>query len=107
MDISYEEFKRLDLRTGKVVSVEDHPNADKLYLITVDLGTEQRKMVAGIKPWYQKEDLVGKNVIVLTNLAPKNIRGIESHGMILASLAGNQLAILTLDKDLPPGSPVS
>ncbi len=107
MDISFEEFKKMDLRVGKVVDVEDHPNADKLYLVTVDLGNEKRKMVAGIKPWYQKEELVGKNVIVLTNLATKNIRGVESHGMILASLANNQLAILTLDRDLPPGSPVS
>ncbi|HOL65945.1 MAG TPA: methionine--tRNA ligase subunit beta [bacterium] len=107
MDISYEEFKKMDLRVGKVIAVEDHPNADRLYLITVDLGTEQRQMVAGIKPWYQKDQLIGRNVVVLTNLAPRNIRGVESHGMILASLANNQLAILTLDKDLPPGSPIS
>jgi len=107
MDISFEEFKKMDLRVGKVVAVEDHPNADRLYLVTVDLGNEKRKMVAGIKPWYQKEELMGKNVIVLINLAAKNIRGVESHGMILASLANDQLSILTLDRDLPPGSPVS
>lgn len=107
MDISYEEFKKMDLRVGKILEVEDHPNADKLYLVTVDLGTEKRKMVAGVKPWYKKEELVGKNVAVLVNLQAKVIRGVESKGMLLASLAGDKLAILTLDRDLPAGSPIS
>jgi len=107
MEITYEEFKKMDLRVGKVVAVEEHPNADKLYLLTVDIGTEQRRLVAGIKPWYGKEDLIGKTVVVLANLGPKTIRGVESRGMILASLAGNSLAVLTTDREIPPGSPIS
>lgn len=107
MDISYEEFKKMDLRVGKILEVEEHPNADKLYLVTVDLGAEQRKVVAGVKPWYKKEELIGKKVVILTNLQAKNIRGVESKGMLLASLSGDNLAVLTLDRDIPPGSPIS
>jgi len=107
MEITYEEFKKMDLRIGKIIEVEDHPNADKLYIVKVNLGGEERKLVAGIKPWYTKEELIGKNVVVLTNLQPKTIRGIESKGMILASLSGSSLSILTVDKEITPGSPVS
>jgi len=105
--IKYEDFKKMDLRVGKILEVEDHPDADKLYLLTVDLGEEKRKLVAGIKPWYTKEELTGKNIVVLVNLEPKAIRGIESKGMVLASLADNTMGIVTLDRELPPGSPVS
>ena len=107
MEISYDEFKKMDLRVGKILEVEDHPNADKLYLVTVDIGSEQRKLVAGIKPSYSKEELIGKSVVVLTNLAPKTIRGVESKGMVLASISGETLGILTVEKGIPPGSPVS
>ena len=107
MEITYEEFKKMDIRIGKVLSAEDHPNADKLYVLTVDIGTEQRKLVAGVRPWYAKEALVGRNVVILTNLAARTIRGVESKGMVLASLAGPDLAMLTTDKDIAPGSPVS
>ena len=106
-EITYDDFKKMDLRVAKILEVEDHPDADKLYVLTVDLGDEQRKLVAGIKPWYEKEDLVGKLAIVLTNLEPKTIRGIESKGMVLASLAGDTLGILTIDRDIPAGSSVT
>ena len=106
-NISFNDFKKMDVRVGKVLEVEDHPDADKLYVMSVDIGGETRKMVAGVKPWYAKEDLVGRNVVVLVNLEPKEIRGVESRGMVLASLSGDDLAILTIDRDLPAGSPVS
>ena len=81
--ITFEEFKKVDLRIGKILEVEDHPNADKLYILTVDIGQEKRKMVAGIKKWYSKEELIGKEVVIVSNLEPKVIRGVESKGMII------------------------
>ncbi|MCM8760206.1 MAG: hypothetical protein NC832_00580 [Candidatus Omnitrophica bacterium] len=105
--ISFERFKEMDIRIGKVLNVEDVEGADRLYLITVDIGTEIRKLVAGIKIWYRKEELMGKNVVVLANLEPKVIKGIESNGMILATLNNDKFSILTTDRDVPTGSKVS
>ena len=106
-DIVIEDFKKVELVVGKVLEVEEVAGADKLFLVTVDLGAEVRKVVAGIKPWYQMEELKGKSVIVVANLAPRTIRGVESKGMLLASRSGETLSIVTLDRELPPGSPVS
>ncbi|MCM8759001.1 MAG: methionine--tRNA ligase subunit beta [Candidatus Omnitrophica bacterium] len=105
--ISFDEFKKMDIRVGKILEVQDHPDADKLYVLTVDIGDEIRKIVAGIRPYYQKEELTGKLIIVLTNLQPRTIRGIESKGMLLAGLDGNNLGVLTVDKDLRPGTKIS
>ncbi|MCM8817167.1 MAG: methionine--tRNA ligase subunit beta [Candidatus Omnitrophica bacterium] len=105
--ISFDEFKKMDIRVGKILEVKDHPDADKLYVLTVDIGDEIRKIVAGIRPYYQKEELTGKLIIVLTNLQPRTIRGIESKGMLLAGLDGNNLGVLTVDKDLRPGTKIS
>lgn len=108
MEIRFEEFKKLDLRVGKIIEVEDVAGADKIYLITVDLGDEKRKIVAGIKPWYNKEELIGKNIVIIVNLEPKVIRGIESKGMLLATLFDNKLSILTTDReDVPAGSKIT
>ncbi|MCM8771476.1 MAG: hypothetical protein NC926_08500 [Candidatus Omnitrophica bacterium] len=108
MEIRFDEFKKMDLRVGKILEVEDIAGADKLYLLTVDIGDEKRKMVAGIKPWYDKKELIGKNIVVIVNLEPKVIKGIESRGMLLATLFDNKLSILTTDKnDVPPGSKIT
>ncbi|MCM8833193.1 MAG: hypothetical protein NC816_04650 [Candidatus Omnitrophica bacterium] len=108
MEIRFEEFKKMDLRVGKIIEVEDVVGADRIYLITVDIGDEKRKMIAGIKPWYSKEELIGKNIVVIVNLESKVIRGIESKGMLLATLFDNKLSILTTDKeDVPPGSKIT
>ena len=104
--ISIEEFKKVELRVGKIVKVEDHPNADKLYILEVDLGDEKRKLVAGIKEYYKKEELVGKYVIVVSNLEPKRIRGVESQGMILAADDGEKIALLTVDREVKVGARV-
>ena len=106
-DIKYEDFKKMDLRVGKILEVEEHPNADKLYLVTIDIGEEKRKFVAGIRPYYQKEELIGKSCVVIVNLEPKNIRGIESHGMVLAALSEGTFGILTIDRQIPPGTKIS
>lgn len=104
--ISIEDFMKLDLRVGKIIEVLDHPKADKLYVLRVDLGGEVRTLVAGIKPWYKKEELLGKYIIVLTNLEPKNIRGVTSEGMLLAADDGKRVSILTIDKEVKIGAKV-
>ncbi len=106
--IEYDDFAKLDFVVGKVLACEDHPDADKLLVFTVDIGEEKpRTIISGIKKWYQAEDLVGKNVIVVKNLAPRKMRGIESQGMILSAEYGEDLSVLTTLKDMQPGSAVS
>jgi methionyl-tRNA synthetase len=106
VEITYDEFKKLDLRVAQVIAVTKVEGADKLLKIDVDLGTEKRQIVAGIAPWYPPETLVGKKIILVANLAPAKIRGNVSHGMMLAAEGDGQVVVLTLDKDLPPGSQV-
>lgn len=102
--VSLEEFQQLDLRIGTVVQAEDHPNADRLVVLQVDLGTERRQLVAGIKQTYAPATLIGKQVLVVANLKPAMLRGVESQGMVLASHDDTRLALLTPDAPLKPGS---
>lgn len=104
--VSLEDFEKLELRVGKITEVIDHPKADKLYILKVDIGNEVRTLVAGIKPWYPKEELLGKYVIVLANLETKVIRGVTSQGMLLAADDGSQVSVLTIDKPVKLGSRV-
>ena len=104
MAITYDDFKKVELKTAKIIDVKDHPQADKLYIVTVDLGTEKKDVVAGIKKFYSPDELKGKNVAVVCNLQPAVIRGVESSAMILAASSGDTLSVLTLDKDMPAGS---
>jgi len=109
-DLTYDQFKQLDLRVGLVTAVEDHPNANKLYILKVDLGEGcDRTLVAGLKPYYpDKAALLGKRIIVVVNLAPAVLRGVESRGMLLAAQTpdGARVVILTTDEEMPPGSKV-
>jgi methionyl-tRNA synthetase len=105
-ELTFEEFKKMDLRVGKIKEVLDHPQADKLYLVNVEIGGEEKQVVAGIKPYYTKEELVGKLVVVVNNLKPSVIRGVESKGMVLAATDTSGLAVITLDKPIAPGSVV-
>jgi len=90
-----------------VEKAEQHPNADKLLVLTVRMGPETRTVVSGIKAHYSPEDLVGRKLVLVTNLQPAKLRGIESQGMILAAAdESGQLSLVTLDKDLPDGSEV-
>ena len=102
--ISFKEFQRMDLRVGEVVRAERVQDADKLLQVQVDLGEVMRTVVAGIAQQYAPEDLIGKKVVVIANLEPAKIRGIESRGMLLAAGAELPLALLTLDRDAPPGT---
>ena len=84
-EISYEDFAKLDLKIATILEAKPHPNADKLVVLQIDLGTEKRQIVAGIKPSYSTEDLVNKQITVITNLKPITLRGEESNGMLLAA----------------------
>jgi methionyl-tRNA synthetase len=105
--ISYEDFKKLDIRVGLVENVEKVPKADKLFKLTVDIGTEKKILVAGLAEYYKAEELKGKKIIVLTNLEPRKLKGIESKGMLLAADDGKIVSILTPEKDISPGSKIS
>ena len=102
--ITFDDFKKLELRIAKIVDVKDHPDADRLYIVDVEIAQEKRQVVAGIKSSYQPEDLIGKSVVVVVNLEPATIRGVESNGMILAASDDNGLSVITLDKDVLSGS---
>lgn len=102
-------FKKLDLRVGKVLKAEDHPNADKLFKLTVDVGDpEPRTICAGLKAFYTKQEMEGREAIVVYNLAPRPLRGIDSCGMLLAaddtSLGGNTVSLLQPSAEVPPGT---
>ena len=106
--IGYEDFARLDLRVGTIVQAEDHPNADRLVVLQVDLGSEKRQIIAGIRGYYETAALVGKQIIVVANLAPRRMRGLESQGMLLAATNEPELCVLLApERPVPPGTPVS
>lgn len=107
--IQFDDFIKVDLRVGTVTAAEDHPNADKLLVLQVDLGEEKRQILAGIRGVYDPNDLVGRQIVIVANLAPRMMRGLESQGMLLAaSDAGKEtLSVLAPDKFVAPGSRVS
>jgi methionyl-tRNA synthetase len=104
--VSIDEFKRIDLRVAEVVAAEAVPKSKKLLKLTVRLATETRTLVAGIAEHYRPEALVGRKVVVVANLEPATLMGVTSNGMVLAGSAEDALALLTLDRDLPPGAKV-
>ncbi|WP_243094088.1 methionine--tRNA ligase [Thermus thalpophilus] len=104
--IGIEDFAKVELRVAEVVAAEKHPNADKLLVLRLSLGKEERTVVSGIAQWYRPEELVGKKVVLVANLKPARLRGVESQGMILAAQEGEKLALVTLDGDIPPGTVV-
>lgn len=104
--ITIEEFSKLDLRIATVKAVEFHPNADKLLVLKIDLGGEERHLVAGIKTHYTPEELVGKQIVIVANLQPARLRGVESQGMLLAASDGERVILLTPEKPVSPGSQV-
>ena len=106
--IVIDDFKKIDLKVAKVIESTDHPNADRLLVLKLDIGGgETRQVCSGIKQWYQAADLVGKNVILVANLEPRKMRGVESQGMVLAATSGDSVIVLVTDRDAVPGSKVS
>lgn len=105
--VTLEEFKKLDLRIAEIVSAAPHPQADRLLVLRVRIGEEERQLVAGIRAHYQASDLVGKKIVVAANLAPATIRGVTSEGMLLAASNAETLVLLVPDPDIASGARVS
>lgn len=103
MNITIDDFAKLDLRVATVLEAKDHPKADKLMLLKVSLGTEERQIVAGIRPAYQVDQMVGKQIVIVANLEPRTLRGETSHGMLLAVKDENVFSLLTVDKTVSAG----
>lgn len=108
-EITFDDFTKLELKVGTVVSCEKHPKADKLLVEQIDLGGEIRQIVSGIAQFYKPEEMIGKKVVVVTNLKPANLRGVESQGMILCAATSDKKAldIVTIMKDMENGTEVS
>ncbi|MCO5067244.1 MAG: methionine--tRNA ligase [Kiritimatiellae bacterium] len=104
--IEYADFARVKLRSAKVLEAEKIPGADKLLKLQIQVGEERRQIIAGIALHYTPEQVVGKTVVVVANLKPAKIRGVESNGMLLAASQGDQLRLVTIDGELPPGASV-
>jgi methionine--tRNA ligase beta chain len=104
MTIKFEDFEKIDFRVGKILKVEKIEKSEKLLKLVIDLGKEKRQLVAGIGKFYKPEDLIGKEIVVVANLEPKKIMGIESQGMLLAADVGGEPVILIPEKEVPPGT---
>jgi methionyl-tRNA synthetase len=106
--IRFDDFKKLEIKIAEIKEVKPHPHADKLYVMTIDVGEGQKDIIAGIRPYYKPEELIGKKIVVLNNLEPISIRGIESSAMLLAAQASDStLSIIVPEKDVASGCPVS
>ena len=105
--ISIEAFRQLDLRVATIISAEPHPNADRLMVLQIDVGTEQRQICAGIKNQYNRDELVGKQIVVVANLETAKLRGVESQGMLLAASDDDRVILLMPEKRVAPGAKIS
>lgn len=106
LEISIDEFARVELRVGRVLEAGPHPNAERLLKLRVDLGGETRQIVAGIAAHYRPEELVGRLIVVVANLKPAKLRGEVSDGMLLAAGDGQLVSLLAPDQPIAPGSKV-
>ena len=106
--ITFGDFEKLDLKVGEIIDVEEIEGADKLYKLNIDIGSGKRTVCAGIKEFYSQEDLKGKKIILLVNLAPRKLRGIESQGMLLAASNDDHSKVILVspEKDIEVGSSV-
>ncbi|MEE2889017.1 MAG: hypothetical protein VX404_01060 [Planctomycetota bacterium] len=104
--ITIDELFKVQLRTAVVLDVEPHPDADRLWLLTIDGGEETRQIVAGVRDHYSEDDLKGRTIVVVWNLQPATIRGVESRGMLLAVQDGDVVSLLGPDNKVAPGSQV-
>ena len=104
--ITFDQVMAVNLKTAVVLEAERIEGADKLLKLQVDLGSEKRQLVAGIALYYQPEELVGKTIMVVANLKPAKLRGVESQGMLLAASQGDRLKLVTVDGEIGPGAAV-
>ena len=105
--VSFDDFKKMDIRVAEIKEVSSHPNADKLLVLKIDIGSEERQIVAGIKKHYELEKLTGKKIVVITNLEPATIRGVESRGMLLAATSNGDISLIVPEKSAKVGSKIS
>ena len=105
--ISIEDFRKVELRVATIKSAEPHPNADRLMVLQVDLGDQQRQICAGIRWQYAPEELLGKQIVVVANLESAKLRGLDSEGMLLAASDDSRVIILTPEKLVAAGAKVS
>lgn len=107
--IEYADFAKLELRVATVLEATPHPNADKLLVLQVDLGGEKRQILAGLRAHYEPAALLGRQIVIIANLAPRTMRGLESQGMLLAATdpASGAVIALGVEKPVQPGSKVS
>ena len=105
--ITIDDFRKVELRIATVKAAEPHPNADRLMVLQVDLGGEERQICAGIRNHYTPEDLLGKQIVVVANLETAKLRGLESQGMLLAASDDGRVIILTPERPVQPGAKVS
>ena len=104
--ITFEEFKKIDLLTARIIEAREHPGADRLYVLIVDTGEEKKQIVAGIRNAYTLDELVGKMVVVANNLEPVTIRGEESFGMLLAAGSEGGPVLLVPEKEVSCGTKI-
>ncbi|MBI4115314.1 MAG: methionine--tRNA ligase subunit beta [Candidatus Omnitrophica bacterium] len=105
--ITIEDFKKMELRIAEIISVSPHPQADRLLVLRIRIGEEERTIVAGIRAHYTESELIGKKVVMVTNLEPATIRGVISEGMILAASHEGNLTLLVPERQIPTGAKVS
>lgn len=106
MALTIEQFRQMELKVATITQAQEHPNADRLLVLNVDVGGTTKQVVAGIRGQYQPADLVGKLVILVDNMEPATIRGVQSQGMVLAAQGPDGVSVLTTDRPVPSGSPV-
>jgi methionine--tRNA ligase beta chain len=104
--VTIEDFKKFELRVAEIETVTPHPNADRLYILGLKVGEVRKQIVAGIRKHYGEEELKGKKIIIVNNLEPAVIRGVESNGMLLAASEGELLTIVTPERPIPDGAQV-
>jgi tRNA-binding protein len=104
--IAYDDFAKLDLCIATVLAARPHPNADKLMLLQIKIGEEEKQIIAGIRPYYQPEELVGRQIVVLNNLPEAMLRGEESHGMLLAASDSKGVVLIRPDRECESGAVV-
>ena len=105
--ITIDDFRKIELRVATIKSADPHPNADRLMVLRVDLGDEERQICAGIRSHYAAEDLIGKQIIVVANLETAKLRGLESQGMLLAASDEGRVIVLTPEKPVQAGAKIS
>jgi methionyl-tRNA synthetase len=100
------DFAKIKLKTAKVLTAERVEGADKLLKLSIEVGSEKRPLVAGVAQYYTPEEMVGKTIVIVANLKPAVIRGVESCGMLLAAKAGKRLSLVTVEGDMPSGASI-